>query len=160
MRWRKSRLSNARSPSLPWLGMPPRLACGMPSAHPDPSHAGCPQLTQTRALPLAILVSLCRTFIRSLCRILVSLCRTVLNLIRSLNKKYAVIGMHLQRSRPFLTFLAAWNDLLREDLNIAIRSSTSSDFVATTGRPHQPPSSALILAAAACLGHRGHPSKF
>lgn len=51
-------------------------------------------------------------------------------------------GMHCQRSRPFPTFLATWNDLLLKDLNIAKRSSTLSAFVATTGGPYQLLSSA------------------
>ncbi|XP_066366013.1 uncharacterized protein [Miscanthus floridulus] len=57
----------------------------------------------------------------------------VLNLIRGLNEKFAVIGMHLQRARPFPSFLVARNDLLLEELNLAKRSSTSSAFVAVPG---------------------------
>lgn len=57
----------------------------------------------------------------------------VLNLIRGLNEKFAVIGTHLQRARPFPSFLVARNDLLLEELNLAKRSSTPSAFVAMPG---------------------------
>jgi len=57
----------------------------------------------------------------------------VLNLIRGLNKKFVVIGMHLQRARPFPSFLVAQNDLLLEELNLAKRSSMPLAFVAVPG---------------------------
>lgn len=43
----------------------------------------------------------------------------ILNVIRSLNSKYAAIGLHLRRARPFPMFLEARNDLLLEELTSA-----------------------------------------
>jgi hypothetical protein len=44
-------------------------------------------------------------------------------MIRGLNEKFTSIGLHLQRGRPFPTFLEARNDLLLEELNQVHRSS-------------------------------------
>lgn len=55
-----------------------------------------------------------------------------------MNKKYAVIGMHLQRSRPFPTFLTAWNEL-HDDLNIAKCSSEEPQWPAQSAQPGAPP---------------------
>ena len=78
----------------------------------------------------------------------------VLNIICGLNERFASIGMHLQRGRPFPTFLEARTDLLLEELNMAHRSAPSPTALITSGAggtagqqpskptapPQQPPS--------------------
>lgn len=50
----------------------------------------------------------------------------VLNVIRRLNEKFAQIGVHLRRGRPFPTFLEARNELLFDELTISKSAPDSS----------------------------------
>lgn len=65
----------------------------------------------------------------------------VLNVIRSLNECFTTIGIHLQRGRPFLTFLEERNELLLEELHMSHKSSTPSNtLLALSGTSSKPPS--------------------
>ena len=66
----------------------------------------------------------------------------ILNLIRGLNERFKTVGMHLQRGRPFPTFLDTKADLLLEELmmeNMSSSQSTALTASATTSTPSRPP---------------------
>jgi len=55
----------------------------------------------------------------------------VLNLIRGLNERFANIGLHLRRSQPFPSFLAAKEALRLEELTFAHQAATPTALFAT-----------------------------
>jgi len=64
----------------------------------------------------------------------------VLNVLHGLNERYAAIGMHLRRGRPFPSFLEVRNDLLLEEFTAGTRSSApSTALVATAPTGSRPP---------------------
>lgn len=72
----------------------------------------------------------------------------ILNILCSLDEKFAAVGRDIQRSRPLPSFLEARDDLLLEELSMVSPSSTPSTALLTgvnTGSssypcapPHQP----------------------
>ena len=50
----------------------------------------------------------------------------VLNVLCGLNKKYASIGRHLRRSRPFPSFLEVCDDLILEEITLSNQATTPS----------------------------------
>jgi len=67
----------------------------------------------------------------------------VLNVLRGLNERYAALGMHLRRGRPFPSFLEVRNDLLLEELTAANRvTAPSTALVAATPAASRPPAPA------------------
>jgi len=64
----------------------------------------------------------------------------VLNVLCVLNEKYASIGRHLRRSRPFTYFLEVCDDLTLEKLTMAEQAATpSTALLAGTSTPSQRP---------------------
>ena len=64
----------------------------------------------------------------------------VLNVLCGLNERYAALGMHLRRGRPFPSFLEVRNDLLLEELTAANRiTAPSTALVAATPAASRPP---------------------
>ena len=62
----------------------------------------------------------------------------VLNVIRGLNKRFASIGRHLRRGRPFPTFIEVCDELILEELTMASPASASSTALlagSTSGAP-------------------------
>jgi len=67
----------------------------------------------------------------------------VLNLLRGLNEKFAPIGRHLRRGRPFPSFLEVCDDLILEEITLAEQASTpSTTLLAGTSPPLRHPLSA------------------
>jgi len=50
----------------------------------------------------------------------------VLNVLCGLNEKFASIGRHLRRGRPFPSFLEVCDDLILEEITMAEKASTPS----------------------------------
>jgi hypothetical protein len=48
----------------------------------------------------------------------------ILNVLRGLNEKFASIGRHLRRGRPFPSFLEVCDDLILEKINLANQATT------------------------------------
>jgi len=65
----------------------------------------------------------------------------VLNVLRGLNEKFASIGRHLRRGRPFPSFLEVCDDLILEEITMAEKASTPSSalLAGTSSTPSAPP---------------------
>lgn len=91
----------------------------------------------------------------------------VLNLIRGLNEKYKTIGMHLQRGRPFPSFLDAKSDLLLEELTMENQAPSQQTALVATGAspaaspppPVQQPSTGSSGSGGASAPSKSHRSK-
>jgi hypothetical protein len=55
----------------------------------------------------------------------ISDCSLVLSLIRGLNERFALVGCHLWRVRPFPTFLEACDELALEELTMGVAPPTA-----------------------------------
>ncbi|KAL6595039.1 hypothetical protein ACP70R_048142 [Stipagrostis hirtigluma subsp. patula] len=64
----------------------------------------------------------------------------VLNIIRGLNERYEQIGTHIQRSRPFPSFVEARVDLQLAEITLTTKTSSVPALAATTVQPANPPS--------------------
>jgi len=65
----------------------------------------------------------------------------VLNVLCGLNEKFASIGCHLRRGRPFPSFLEVCDDLILEEITMAEKASTPSSalLAGTSSTPSAPP---------------------
>jgi hypothetical protein len=102
----------------------------------------------------------------------------VLNVIRGLNEKFAPIGIHLRRAKPFPTFLVACTELLLEELTMGKPASDSSTALLASapgasgptsshgssdghngngGRPQHPPRTNKFGDAGGCAPKQHHP---
>ncbi|XP_039788363.1 uncharacterized protein LOC120654781 [Panicum virgatum] len=65
----------------------------------------------------------------------------VLNVLRGLNEKFASIGRHLRRGRPFPSFLEVCDDLILEEITLAEKASTPSSalLAGTSSTPSASP---------------------